>query len=313
MRKQYTMPSLFFVLILLLSALTFDCTAILAAEDEGALSELMIGEASLGEVEENLNFTDIDIVEDGENVLSDTVMAVGAEELPEPFEPTVFVESVTAEAEEEVQIPISIRDNPGICGATIMLNYDSALTLTSVQAGSAFNSLIFTRPGNLNERELTFLWDGLEADESNGEILILSFQTPAQRGTYEINVSSKPGWFVDGNLDDLELQIISGAITVGDVGAEPDLILPEALTHIEEEAFMGGTFKYPRLSENVVYIGKRAFADCVDLARIYIPEKTTQIEPDAFEGVTELVICGVRNSYAETYAAEHGFAFEEGN
>ena len=262
--------------------------------------------------------------EEGEIVDSDSInittemaelemgsVSAASEESTDAFVPLLHINSVNAKEGEDVLVPVSIENNYGICGATVVITYDSALRLTSAQAGSAFNSLIFTKPGNLNETTLTFLWDGLEADDSNGDILILTFQAPAQPGSYEINAGYEPGDYIDGNLNDLDVDIVSGVLTVSGETAKPDLILPNSLTYIGEEAFMGGTFTYPMLSENVVYIGKKAFADCQNLARIYIPAETEEIEPDAFEGVEGLVICGVRNSYAETFAVENGFTFEE--
>ena len=91
--------------------------------------------------------------------------------------------------------------------------------------------------------------------------------------------------------------------------AVPDLVLPSALTVIEEEAFAGGAFTYVRLSENTVSIGKNAFADCPKLARIYIPEATTDIDPAAFGELSSLTIVGKTGSVAETFASTHGFAF----
>lgn len=89
----------------------------------------------------------------------------------------------------------------------------------------------------------------------------------------------------------------------------PDLILPSDLTDIEEEAFSGDAFVYPKLSENTISIRRRAFADCPNLAFIYIPEATTSIDPNAFENVNELTVLGKAGSTAETYAGEHDFLF----
>lgn len=90
---------------------------------------------------------------------------------------------------------------------------------------------------------------------------------------------------------------------------EPDLILPSSMETIEEEAFEGGAFKYIVLPEGAVTIGKRAFADCPNLKDIYIPEKTTGIAADAFEGVSGLTIHGREGSYAEYYAQKFGYGF----
>ena len=90
-----------------------------------------------------------------------------------------------------------------------------------------------------------------------------------------------------------------------------DLVLPAALREIEEEAFEGGVFHCVRIGENVETIGKRAFAECSELRYIIIPENTTYIAPDAFEGTNELTVVGVVGSYAEQYAKANGFVFAE--
>ena len=92
-------------------------------------------------------------------------------------------------------------------------------------------------------------------------------------------------------------------------GTAPDFILPDSLTTIEAEAFEGGAFRYVQLSEGTASISSRAFADCPNLTYIYIPEATTGIAADAFEGVSDLTILGRSGSYAEFYAQRNGIAF----
>lgn len=91
--------------------------------------------------------------------------------------------------------------------------------------------------------------------------------------------------------------------------AQPDVILPYALTTIEEEAFAGGAFTFVKLSENTVSIGKNAFADCPRLACIYIPEATEDIDPLVFGSTKDITIISMPGSTAEEYASDHGFVF----
>ncbi len=89
----------------------------------------------------------------------------------------------------------------------------------------------------------------------------------------------------------------------------PDFILPVSLTAIGDEAFTGGAFTYVKLSENTISIGQCAFADCPNLAYIYIPEATTEIDVHAFGNMQGLMIIGKTGSAAETYAEDHGYTF----
>ena len=101
----------------------------------------------------------------------------------------------------------------------------------------------------------------------------------------------------------------AGNVTLYALWLYPDLSLPASLTAIEAEGFAGGAFRFVKLPEGVVSIGPRAFASCPNLRHILIPATITDIAPDAFDGVEGLTILGTEGSAAETYAAEHGFAF----
>ena len=96
----------------------------------------------------------------------------------------------------------------------------------------------------------------------------------------------------------------SCALTLGD-----DLLLPDSLTSIGEEAFAGGAFTRVMLSAQTTSIGRRAFADCGRLILVRIPAETVVIDPEAFGDGELLTICGVPGSGAEAYAREHGCLF----
>lgn len=98
-------------------------------------------------------------------------------------------------------------------------------------------------------------------------------------------------------------------LITNDAVPAPDFILPASLTTIEAEAFAGGAFNYAQLSEGVTAIGSRAFADCPNLAYIYIPTATGTIAKDAFADVDGLTILGHSDSYAEFYAQRNGYTF----
>ena len=87
------------------------------------------------------------------------------------------------------------------------------------------------------------------------------------------------------------------------------ILLPEQLTVIGEEAFAGGSFTQVYLKPSVTEIGKRAFADCAQLAFIRIPASCAAIAADAFEGCGDTVIACAADSPAYRYAAEHGMAY----
>ncbi len=62
------------------------------------------------------------------------------------------------------------------------------------------------------------------------------------------------------------------------------LELPADLAVIEDEAFAGGSFAYVVVPEGTVSVGPRAFANCPNLAYIFVRSAETAIDPSAFEG-----------------------------
>lgn len=89
---------------------------------------------------------------------------------------------------------------------------------------------------------------------------------------------------------------------------DPELVLPDALTAIGEQAFMGGTFKVVRISDSCTSIGAEAFADVANL-KVYMPDnEAMEIAEDAFEkdSVTMYVAEG---SAAHAFAEENGYLY----
>lgn len=126
----------------------------------------------------------------------------------------IYADKVTVKDETTVNVPISIENNSGICGITLYINYDSRLTLKSVNAGKALSSLAMTKPGKLNENPVKILWDGMDADSSNGQIAILTFDNPGAEGEYSIAVSCVEGDVIDGDLNPVTVNTENGYIEV---------------------------------------------------------------------------------------------------
>lgn len=130
---------------------------------------------------------------------------------------TITVSTVTAQpGDAGVEVTVSVADNPGICGMLLHFAYDPALELVNVEQGEALSSLTlgdFAKP-YLNPLNAT--WDGVYDDKSNGVALKLTFDIPADtpEGTYPIQVSYKSGNVYDNDLNDMELNLFSGAVEV---------------------------------------------------------------------------------------------------
>ena len=105
--------------------------------------------------------------------------------------------------------------------------------------------------------------------------------------------------------------IARGALPEGEAGS--DLALPESLTLIGEEAFMGVSAERVEVSGNVVAIEARAFADCRELREITIPKTVLKIDDSAFDGCEDVTVRGTKGSEAERIAKLCGFTFVDPN
>lgn len=120
---------------------------------------------------------------------------------------------------DHIDVDISVANNPGILGMTLMLQYDSKLTLVSAKSGEAFDMLAMTKPGVL-ESGCKFVWDGTELDEKSikdGTILTLTFEISKEVKAgekYIISASSEDA--VDMNLNPVKITTQSGSLSIGD-------------------------------------------------------------------------------------------------
>ena len=89
---------------------------------------------------------------------------------------------------------------------------------------------------------------------------------------------------------------------------EPDeLILPEDLEIIEEQAFYASAAESVTIPRSVRFIGSKAFGNCPDLVYVRIYAETEDISPDAFDE------CGSGLTiYCEEHSAAHIRAQEKG-
>ena len=78
--------------------------------------------------------------------------------------------------------------------------------------------------------------------------------------------------------------------TIPSLGTLFVLRLPENLTVIEEEAFTGSLCQAVILPDGCTTIGSRAFASCMELLYVFVPESVTSIASDAFDGCDLVVV-----------------------
>lgn len=132
-------------------------------------------------------------------------------------EPTFVVQSVYAEVGSTVDVKVDVKNNPGIAGATLNIDYDSNLTLIGATNGNAFSDLTLTLPGSFTNPS-KFLWDSLSGEVSADDtILILKFRVSEdalENSNLNVNVSYQQGDIYDEDMEEVNFQTVNGCVTV---------------------------------------------------------------------------------------------------
>ena len=134
----------------------------------------------------------------------------------------ITVKSTNAKSGATVDVAVSIANNPGILGMTLVVEYDeSAATLIGVQKGEALDYMTFTVPKNLRSG-CNLPWDAENVSEENikdGTIAVLTFEVSktAQVGDFvNVSVSYDEGAIIDKDMNDLNPETVAGGIQVLD-------------------------------------------------------------------------------------------------
>ena len=118
-------------------------------------------------------------------------------------------------------------------------------------------------------------------------------------------------------MDGTPVAVESPSLTAGETNAfnapGVGLTLPAALVAIEEEAFAGIDAGRVEITENVVSIGPRAFADCKNLTELVIPATVQRIADDALDGSLNVTIYGEADSEAQRFADANNLPFVPSN
>lgn len=128
---------------------------------------------------------------------------------------TITVETVDANPDSTVDVNVSIKNNPGILGATLKVSWDNRLSLVSSQNGEAFSALDLTASKKNGGNFVWYKTDIADEDIQDGVILTLTYSVPADvdEGAF-LNVSVS---YEDGDINDKNLESVYPTITTGGV------------------------------------------------------------------------------------------------
>lgn len=82
----------------------------------------------------------------------------------------------TEQTSGEVKIDVNVRENSGVCAMSLTLDYDtSALVLTNIEYGAAFQSLERESSGDYSTSPYRIIYEGGQNDISTGKMMTLTF------------------------------------------------------------------------------------------------------------------------------------------
>ena len=128
----------------------------------------------------------------------------------------VTVSDAKAKPGKTVTVKVDLSANKGISNMRLQMSYPEGFTLESIQRGGGLSTLFFTPPGKLTANPVNFVWDGTEADTSEGCILELTFRIAdtVAVGEYSISLSYQKDDVLDGSLEGIDLALQSGTVSV---------------------------------------------------------------------------------------------------
>ena len=139
------------------------------------------------------------------------------EEIPAtPTKPSgaLSVKNASVQQGKTVDVPISISGNEGLTGLQLEIGYDEGLELVGVTQGEALSTLELSVSGKLDSNPVRLIWDGADADTSNGEIVVLTFKAKEdlEVGNYKITVDVAMA--LDDDINVVEVLDTEGTISV---------------------------------------------------------------------------------------------------
>lgn len=215
---------------------------------------------------------------------------------------------------ETFDLPVSVRAEDLIAARVWMMYDPDIMELVSVKNGTALAGM--TLKDDKKANLFCMLWsDSLQKSPNyvDGPLIFLKFHVKEDIGTKEASVLffNQTGDAIDGNLGAVSFNAVSSTISIREEESQEFRISFDTQT-IESEAFTGCGFGTAYLNNGrLTSIGSRAFANCTNLKRVFMSESTIFIAEDAFEGIDDLTIYGVKGSYAESYAKQFGIHFQE--
>jgi hypothetical protein len=136
-------------------------------------------------------------------------------------------------------------------------------------------------------------------------------------GLVKVTINGNPNfrWGIFVGSRELSTVTISDTVTslgsgmFANITSLEQIILPPSITELPSGVFQGTNLKELKIPQNVTAIHSSAFSDNHNLETLIIPESVTFIAQDAFSNTGALILGVFENSYAHTFAQQHGLNF----
>ena len=191
----------------------------------------VLDNAAAGDASVAVTYTQGDISNENEEDVDFSLVAGKVTVEISPILPTgdakITVATVIAKSGQEVEVPITMENNPGVIGVGLRVAYDNALTLVSVTDGGVLGGTMHGTNYNKNPYYLNWANDTATSNiTENGVIATLRFKVAddAADGVYAVSLSYDNDDFEIFNYDaeTVEFNLAAGGVevkayTVGDV------------------------------------------------------------------------------------------------
>ena len=126
------------------------------------------------------------------------------------------IDSIKAQAGQEVTMPVYIENNPGFSGTKITVSYDENLKVISVEKGNVLNYGNFVQNAdNSADNSFDVVWNSSIENKANGVMFTVTFMLPDNAaGDYNVKITYDKDNTFNAKYDDVTFDCGSAVISV---------------------------------------------------------------------------------------------------
>ncbi len=126
------------------------------------------------------------------------------------------IDSIKAQAGQEVTMPVYIENNPGFSGTKITISYDKNLKVISVEKGKVLNYGNFVQNAdNSADNSFDVVWNSNIENKASGVMFTVTFKLPDNAsGDYNIKITYDKENTFNAKYDDVTFDCGSAVISV---------------------------------------------------------------------------------------------------